>query len=281
VLSQDLERKDDAEAAYQKAVEGKPGDAGFWHCFGIFLACKAGKPIEAEAALRRSVELAPDNSSSLRDLGVLLYCGMLDEREATDHVRRAYELDPADSVSAAVLAICSGELEQRQEEVSQLLEASRQAPFWNELLDLCRNYPPFGKIVCGICDLVQERDRLNRFAPLHRAVALAELGDFPRASVVLEDALVGDPIEQLALGRKALEVFLAAAIKNGRVGECIESFEKKNLKDVWRPIYEALKSVEAGSSTYLKRVAVEIREPALLILRRIAPALPGLSAQSK
>jgi len=38
---------------------------------------------------------------------------------------------------------------------------------------------------------------------LTRAVALAQLGDFPRASVALEDALVGDPIELLSAGRRA------------------------------------------------------------------------------
>jgi len=69
-------------------------------------------------------------------------------------------------------------------------------------------------------------------------------------------------------------VFFAVAVKNGRVRDCLELLDKKEWKDAWRPIYEALKAVEAGSGEYLKRVAVEIREPAQQILRRIAPELP-------
>lgn len=58
--------------------------------------------------------------------------------------------------------------------------------------------------------------------------------------------------------------------------DCIELIDKKEWKDAWRPYYEALQAVVAGSAEYLKRVAVEIRTPALLILRRIAPELRGL-----
>jgi hypothetical protein len=98
--------------------------------------------------------------------------------------------------------------------------------------------------------------------------------------VALDDALVGDPIEQLAAGRKALEMFFAAAVRSGRVRDCLEILDKKEWKDAWRPIYEALRAVEEGSAEYLKRVAVEIREPALVLLRRIAPELPGLPSRT-
>ena len=75
-------------------------------------------------------------------------------------------------------------------------------------------------------------------------------------------------------------MFFAAAVRSGRVRDCIELLDKKDWKDAWRPIYEALRAVEGGSGEYLKRIAVEIREPALQILRRIAPSLSGLPAQS-
>jgi hypothetical protein len=155
-------------------------------------------------------------------------------------------------------------------------DAVRGSEFWSELLGQCENYPPFGKILLGICDLVQERDPANRFVPLHRAVALAQLRDFPRASVALEDALTGDPIDLLSIGQRALETFFAAAVKSERVRDCLEAIDKKDWKDAWRPIYEALRAVEEGSAQYLKRIAVEIRSPALVILRRIAPRLPDL-----
>jgi hypothetical protein len=94
--------------------------------------------------------------------------------------------------------------------------------------------------------------------------------------VALEDALTGDPIDLLQMGQRALETFFAAAVKAERVRDCIEVINKKEWKDAWRPIYEALRAVEEGSAQYLKRVAVEIRTPALTILRRIAPRLRDL-----
>jgi hypothetical protein len=103
------------------------------------------------------------------------------------------------------------------------------------------------------------------------------LGDFPRASVAFEDALTGDPIDLLAIGQRALETILAAAVRNGRVRDSRDAIDRRDWKDAWRPIYEALRAVEANSAEYLKRVAVEIRGPALDILRRIAPKLPKLA----
>jgi hypothetical protein len=94
--------------------------------------------------------------------------------------------------------------------------------------------------------------------------------------VALEDALTGDPIDLLSIGQRALETFFAAAVKSERVRDCLEAIDKKDWKDAWRPIYEALRAVEEGSAQYLKRIAVEIRSPALVILRRIAPRLPDL-----
>lgn len=273
-------RSDEAEAAFGKAVEKDPHSGYIWGWFGVFLACQAGKPREAEVALRKAVELAPDSPRNLKNLGALLFCEADQKIEAVQHLRRAHEIEPANAISAAILASCLGASE-AEDELPIFVNASGEASFWDELLELCQNYAPFGKILIGICDMIQERDNSLRHAPLHRAVALAQLGDFPRASVALEDALVSDPIEQLSSGRKALEVFLAAAVRSGRVRDCLELIDRKEWKDAWRPIYEALKAVEAGSGEYLKRVAVEIREPAVLILRRIAPELPGLAGHSR
>jgi len=65
------------------------------------------------------------------------------------------------------------------------------------------------------------------------------------------------------------------------VREVLDLLEKRDWKDAWRPIYEALRAVEAGSAEYLKRVAVEIRTPALAILRGIAPQPADLPPVSR
>jgi Flp pilus assembly protein TadD len=265
----------DANLALSKAVEVDSFNGSLWNTFGVFLACRAGKSRDAEAALRRSVELDPDCSVRLRNLGVLLYCELQGEEAAVKYIRRAYQLDPKDHVSAAILAACVRGSEELEELLPSFTDESRKSSFWDELLELCQMYAPFGKILLEICDIVQEQDNPSGLVLIHRAAALAQLGDFPRASVALEDALVGDPIDLLSTGRKALETFFAAAVRGRRVQDCLELIDKKEWKDAWRPIYEALKAVEAGSVAYLKRVAVEIRDPALVILRRIAPELPG------
>jgi len=284
LLARTPERLDEAEAAFGKALEIDPRNGDIWGNFGVFLACWAGKPHEAEAALRKSVELDLNGSRNLRNLGVLLYCELHAEQEALQFIRQAHLLhsrDPvSEAVSAAILAACARGSESVDEQLPIWMDASRRDDFWDELLGLCHNYPLFGKILLGICDLVQERDSSNGLVRLYRAVALAQLGDFPRASVALEDALVGDPIDLFSAGRKALEVFFAAAVRCGRVRDCLELLDEKGWKDAWRPIYEALNAVEAGSGEHLKRVAVEIREPAVRILRRIAPQLPGLPART-
>jgi Tfp pilus assembly protein PilF len=275
-------RLSEAEAAFGKALEIGPGDAAIWGQFGFFLACRAGQPSKAEAAFRNSVELDPDSTKTLRNLGVLLVCEGGSEEGGVQFIRRARQPDRNDAVSPAVataiLAACVRGSEAANENLLSFMAEACRPVFWDELLDLCRNYAPFGKILLRLCDLVEEHDTSNKHVRLHRAVALAQLADFPRASVALEDALVGDPIELLTWGRRALETFFAAAVKNGRVRECLHVIDKKEWFDAWRPIYEALKSVDEGSGDYLKRVAVEIREPAQAILRRIAPEIPGLTA---
>jgi tetratricopeptide (TPR) repeat protein/AAA+ ATPase superfamily predicted ATPase len=277
LLAEKPERAADAEAAYRAALELEPKDAMLWGSLGFVLACQAGRPRDAEVAFRNSVQFEPDNPRGIRNLGVLLYCELAEPEEAVVYLGRAYQLDPGNPVSGAILAAALRDPETPHEQPRISIDAARGAGFWDELLELCRNYAPFGKILLGICDLVQEGDNSNRFAPLYRAVALAQLGDFPRASVALEDALIGDPIDLLSIGQRALETFLAAAVKSGRVRDCREVIDKKDWKDAWRPIYEALRAVEADSAEYLKRIAIEIRVPAMVILRRIAPQVRDLA----
>jgi tetratricopeptide (TPR) repeat protein len=276
LLEETPDRTAEAEAAYRRAIKLDPKDAMSWGNLGTFLACLAGRPRDAEVAFRNSVQFGPEDSRNIRNLGVLLYCELAEPEEAAVCLDRAHQLDPDDPVSAAILAASLRDSDTALEQPTFPTDAARKASFWDELLGLCQNYSPFGKILLSICDLVQQRDSSNQFARVYRAVSLAQLQDFPRASVALEDALTGDPIEMLKIGQEALVTFLAAAVKSERVSDCIELIEKKDWRDAWRPIYEALRAVEAGSAEYLKRIAVEIRTPALLILRRIAPKLPDL-----
>ncbi|MBY0504795.1 MAG: tetratricopeptide repeat protein [Bryobacteraceae bacterium] len=268
-----IRRSGEAEDAYRKALEADPTSSSSWNTLGIFLASQAGKPEDAAQAFRQVVQLEPNNEGARQCLAVLLFCELGRPEEAEALLQRTVQLDLENPVLAAIFTAVRRAPES---DVGALtfLDAAAKSEFWSELLVLNQNYAPFGKILLKICDLVEQHDHSNPFTRLYRMVALARLGDFPRASVAFEDALLGDPIELLGKGRAALEAFFTAAVKAGRVRECLDVLVKKEWIDAWRPIYEALKAVEAGSRVYLKRVAVEIREPALSILGKIAPDLP-------
>jgi cytochrome c-type biogenesis protein CcmH/NrfG len=299
------ERTDETEDALRVALKLDPSHF-WWSALALLIMRKPGREADAESAIRRGLELAPgsvlvrvllivvlraqgrtqeaegflqglkgmnlDDFPNPRKFFVMIYCETPERDQAIAVLRTAHRLDPADPILEAILATCDSKSVKDKAEGKAYLEASRQSSFWDELLGYCDTYPSFAGTLLSICDLVPPAPIVS----LHRAVALAQAGDFPRAIVALDDALTGDPIEQLAAGKRALEVFFAAAVRNGRVEDCLELIDKKEWKDAWRPIYEALRAVSAGSVDYLKRVAVEIREPATIILGRIAPELPGL-----
>jgi tetratricopeptide (TPR) repeat protein len=279
LLAETPERAAEAEAAYRAAVEADPESASDWASLGFFLACKARKPREAETALRNAVRLRPNDAKIMRNLGVLLYCEAGDPGSGSEYLERASQLDREPLSTAIAVSAKRGIAKSDASEFP--VETARTVGFWDELLSMARNYPPFGKPLLGICDLVEERDTSNPFVRLYRSVALAQLADFPRASVAFEDALVGDPIQLLTNGQSAVETVLAAAVKADRVRDFIDLLDKKEWKDAWRPIYEALRAVETGSADHLKRIAVELRGPTLGILRRIAPELCGTDEKQR
>jgi tetratricopeptide (TPR) repeat protein len=86
-------RFEEAAAAYQKAIELKPDQAGYYNNLGNALA-KLGKIDEAQAAYQKSVSLDPANAASAwRNLGIVLY-NAGKSKEAVEPLRKATELDP-------------------------------------------------------------------------------------------------------------------------------------------------------------------------------------------
>jgi hypothetical protein len=67
----------------------------------------------------------------------------------------------------------------------------------------------------------------------------------------------------------------SAALEAGHLDDLLAILEATSAKDLWRPLYEALCAVRAGSAQYLRRVAPEIRPVAQAILDELAPGLPG------
>ena len=89
-----MNRREEAEAAFRKAVELKPDLAAGYHNFGILLADKLNRPEEAEAAYRKAIQLKPDDAAAYTNLGVLLASKLNRPEEAEGAYRKAIELDP-------------------------------------------------------------------------------------------------------------------------------------------------------------------------------------------
>jgi hypothetical protein len=60
----------------------------------------------------------------------------------------------------------------------------------------------------------------------------------------------------------------------GHIDEALRLLEETEGKELWRPLYEALRAIQAGSRHYLRRVAPEVRPVAEQILSVLAPDLP-------
>jgi len=86
-------RFEEAAAAYQKAIELKPDQAGYYNNLGNALA-KLGKIDEAQAAYQKSVSLDPVNAASAwRNLGIVLY-NAGKSKDAVEPLHKATQLDP-------------------------------------------------------------------------------------------------------------------------------------------------------------------------------------------
>jgi len=74
-----LERYEDAEATYRKAIDTRPGDWSMYGAFGRFLAARRRYP-EALEQFQRVLELTPDNARAYSNIGgIHLYLGQHDK----------------------------------------------------------------------------------------------------------------------------------------------------------------------------------------------------------
>ena len=63
------------------------------------------------------------------------------------------------------------------------------------------------------------------------------------------------------------------AVQTNRAAEALRLLEETSYGERWRPLREALAAAAEGNSRYLNGVAPEVRQPALAILKEIAPEL--------
>ena len=91
---------------------------------------------------------------------------------------------------------------------------------------------------------------------------LALNGDWTRARALFEK-LATSEIEQPDIWA------FGSAMRAGHLINTIALLEHTGARERWRPLYEALRAVQAGSAQYLRRVAPEIRPVAEAILNAL------------
>ena len=109
----------------------------------------------------------------------------------------------------------------------------------------------------------------DREAAFLLAEVLTRAGKWPEARTIIE-RLANDPDAEPGTYGTG---FCAAAVVAGKTNDVLEIFAATGANERWRPLYEALRAVQAGSPHYLRRVAPEVRHLAERLLKQIQPDL--------
>jgi len=237
VVLADLERYDEAEQAYRRAIELKPEGADPWTGLGILLAGPLERRVEAEQAYRRAIELEPQSVYPWSNLGRLLEDDLGRSLETAEAYMRALQIDPKRSRDLDSLVRTCERLSESPKDLPTAINLLRQA---HELVP----------------------DDRNAQSALAQLLTLA--GRWPEAIPLLQ---------QLTAGETFSTGLFQAIVKTGHVSEARAILERTGADQRCRPLYEALRAVEAGTPDYLRRVAPEVRTVAMAMLREIAPDL--------
>lgn len=94
-----------AEELYRKVIELDPKDAKAYNNLGFLLTNQLNRYDEAEAALRKAIELDPNNIAAYDNLGFLLFDKLKRYDEAESVLRQAIELNPKETRSIGNLIL--------------------------------------------------------------------------------------------------------------------------------------------------------------------------------
>jgi len=267
------DRYDEAERAFRRAIELDPKTPTPWNNLGHILKNRLGRHEEAEQAYRRAIELDPQYPHSWIGLGNLLHDHLGRYDEAEQAYRRAIELDPQSPYPWGNLArLLQRDSLRQREALAAFITAAERDPANDWRLSQALRIAGSMGIGPHLPAALEAVSRLHEYFPEDKEVEfvrfglLARSGEWAGARALLEE-LAANEVEQpdtWAFG---------AAVGAGHVDDVIALFEQTGANERWRPLYEALRAVQAGSAEFLRRVAPEIRTIAEQILNQIAPDL--------
>ncbi len=211
----DLGRRDQAAAAYRRAIEVKPDIAEAHFNLGGVLRALGNMP-DAEAAYRRAVELQPAMAQAWSNLGfVVQELGRLDEAVAV--LERAVEIDPKFAGAQSNLGAALHEAERHEEAVAAYRRVIALAP------DFAEAYTNMGGALRALGDIegaVAAHRRAIELKPglvsatINLGIALLQSGDAQGALGACDAYLEREPGNARALALKGV-----ALDELGRRGE--------------------------------------------------------------
>jgi len=299
-----LDRCAEAEDAYRNAISIGPESWFSWYGLGRLFADRLSRYSEAEDAYRHAIELSPESWYPWYWLGKLLTAHLKRFPEAEDAFRRAIDLDPRSSYPWYQLGVLFadhlGQSERAEQAFRRAIELDSQSPQpWDSLAllletDVDRQAEAL-HCYCRAAALDPSdsgrRAEALRMAKAIRdttvlAAALEELREMSRAlsepaevRFVMAGLLIrggswaegAKLLTELASDEKVWPEYwtFQAVVEAGRVEDVLLLLERTGADQRWRPLYEALQAVKAGTPEYLRRVAAEVRSTAEDILQVI------------
>jgi len=273
LLNNPLRRFEEAEQAYHHAIEIDSQSAYPWNNLGLLLQHNMRRFEEAEVAYRRAIEIDPHFASPLNNLGNLLKGRLRGFEESEQAYRRAIDVDPQYAYPWHNLGLLLETDSNRQPEaLDAFLRALEidptHVPTKQELLRVARSMDTGSHLPAAL----RAVDRLRELLPdavdvqfvLGGLLALSGQWDEPRAL-----------IERLALSEIGTpnNWTFRALVQSGHLADAIALLERTGADQRWRPLYEALRAIQAGSADYLRRVAPEVRTIAQEIFDEIGSGL--------
>jgi len=276
LLQVHLKRFEESEAAYRKAIELDPNFAGAWANLGNLLQDHLKRFEESEAAYRKAIELDPNFAWAWANLGYLLQDHLKRFEESEAAYRKAIELKPDNAAMWNFLGNLLGNTLNRHDEAEAAFQKAielegNNARYLNSLAWM--QY--FQNRALDEAELHSRRsvelEPENLVFAHTLACILAKQGNWEEASVFARKFIVESDDEYRERYWADIVAFFRDAVVISRTKEAVALLDETEYGERWRPLREALQAIAEDNSTYLLRVAPEVRQPAEEIVAMLLP----------
>lgn len=218
-----------AEETYRNALVNDASNINLLKKLGLLL-WRSGRETEAEKTIRRAIKFAPNDSALWNQLGAFQSYPKLNLKKAEKSFRKAIELDPG------------------------------KGSAWNNLANLLKKSSRYAEAEQAYRQAVQLKpDDLSyklRFASMQAINRKWSEAATVAAPVLQSNTDSADDLLQDVLS------FFKSAVTAGYTKEALALLEQSELDDSWRPVVEALKAMQAGTTDYFFNIAPEVRSAA-------------------